>query len=117
MNMEYAVYTSQAGTGFMLSLTDAVKHFEAKGYDKNLTQKFDHFECDDGQVKLYPADFIVDDVFRYENTSDPDDQAILFAISSVTYKIKGIYIDSFGLYHNDLSAKLNAALKFHGIKH
>jgi hypothetical protein len=97
----------------MESVTDALKHFEGKGYDKNIVPRYDHFEVDSGAQKLFPPDFEVDDIFRYENTSDPDDQAILYAISSSSHHLKGVFLESYGLGQEPLSKGMLEKLKHH----
>ena len=96
----------EAGTGFMPQMRYGISKFENLGYIENLIAKYDHFECRSGQVKLFPNEFQVDKFMRFENTSDPDDQSILYAISSNDGKIKGTFIESYGLYHEDLSPEI-----------
>ncbi len=103
----------KAGTGFMPMPTEAMKHLHQRGYDKNLVLKFDHFEIDSGQEKIYPNEFTVDEAVRFENASDPDDQSILYAISSGSHNIKGLYLESYGLYHEDVSRAMMEKLKHH----
>lgn len=93
----------KAGTGFMSPLTDWVRKYTEQGYTRNLVPCFDHFECQSGLFKIYPQDFVVDHIERIDNTSDPDDQAILYALSVPDMNLKGLYIDSYGAYHDDLS--------------
>lgn len=97
----------------MVTLTDAIHQLEDKGYTENLSPRFDHFECQDGKVRLYSSDFEVDEVIRFENSSDPDDQSILYAISSKEQELKGIFVESYGFYHNDLSPEILQKLKDH----
>ena len=99
-------HISQAGTGFMASLSETIRQLEKEGYDENLSVKYDHFACPRGGVELFPEEFEVDKVVRFENTSDPDDQSILYAISSPEKDIKGLYVESYGLYHEELSPKM-----------
>ncbi len=94
----------------MLQLLDAVKVLQRKGYTENLVAHFDHLTC--GEVKLLPPEIYFDHILRFENASDPDDQAILYAISSPSKKIKGIYIESYGLYHDEWAPELLQRLKF-----
>lgn len=96
----------KAGTGFMLQLREGLERLEKEGYTENLIGAYDHFECHSGEVKLFPVDFKVDCVMRFENTSDPDDQSILYAISSNDGKTKGAYVESYGLYHDELSPEM-----------
>lgn len=103
----------RAGTGFMLSPLEALSHFKNLGYDQNLVPCFDHFEVHSGEERLFPHEFTVDELLRFENTSDPDDQAILYAISSPAHHLKGVFMESYGLYHEDLSASMLRRLKAH----
>ena len=94
----------RAGTGEMYGLCEAIDRLQKKGYTQNLVAKFDHFTCDEGKLQLYPNDIFFDEVLRFENTSDPDDQSIMYAIRSlIEDDVKGLYIESYGLYHDDLS--------------
>jgi hypothetical protein len=94
----------------MLQLLDTVKYLERKGYRENLTPCYDHLCC--GKVEIYPSEIYFDQVIRFENASDPDDQAILYAISAPSKKIKGLYVDSYGLYHDELSPSILKRLQF-----
>ncbi len=113
MDKDISKSISQAGTGFMVTLTDVIHQLEDKGYVENLSLHFDHFECRDGAIRLYADDFNVDEVIRFENSSDPDDQSILYAISSTEQSLKGILVESYGFYHNDLSPEILQKLKDH----
>ena len=100
----------QAGTGFMACLTDAIRDLEQKGYSANLVAEYDHFRSQ--QIRIYPEDFYVDQIVRFENSSDPDDQSILYAITSEQYGVKGLYVESYGLYHESLSTSMLERIKF-----
>lgn len=101
----------EAGTGFMQSLSEMIHNLEALGYVENLGQCGNHFEARTGKVKLFPEDFVVDKMYRFENTSDPDDTAIIYAISSPKLGVKGVYIESYGIYQDDLSPEMLERLK------
>jgi hypothetical protein len=103
MKDERAKEIQEAGTGFPITLAETLLPLQKNGYVDNLIPRYDHFEARLGQIKIFPEDFVVDQMIRFENTSDPDDTAILFAISSPKHQVKGVYVDSYGLYHDDLS--------------
>lgn len=117
--MEYPHHNShskdiqKAGTGFMLQPIEAMQEWEAKGYDKNLVLKFDHFEIDSGHEKIYPEEFEIDEFIRFENTSDPSDQSILYAISSPKHNLKGLYLESYGLYTEEVSRSMIDKFRHH----
>lgn len=102
----------KAGTGFMLCLSDQIRELQKKGYTENLTDKFDHFSCQSGKYRMYPSDFYVDEIVRFDNSSDPDDQSILYAISCDRHNLKGLYIESYGTYHEDMSPTMLERIKF-----
>jgi hypothetical protein len=103
----------RAGTGFMESVSDALKYFEGLGYDKNIVPRYDHFEVDCGAKKIFPDDFEVDEIFRFENTSDPDDQAVVYAISSRAHNLKGVFMESYGIQQESFSKAMIDRLKKH----
>lgn len=96
----------KSGTGFMESLTDAIKKAEGKGYTKNLSAKLDHLECDMGKIKLFPKDFDVDKMKRFDVSSDPADQSAMYLISSKDQKIKGVFVESYGQGQTELSQEM-----------
>ncbi len=113
MDEQNARDTMRAGTGFMLSPLEAMQNLVGQGYEANLVPKFDHFECKSGRERLYPDEFAVDDIVRFENSSDPDDQSILYLISSPAHGIKGLFMESYGLYHEEFSPRMIERLRRH----
>ncbi len=101
----------QAGTGFMQCPTDAIRELQARGYTENLSANVDHLSCNSGEIKLYPKDFFIDEMLRFENSSDPDDNSILYAITCKNHNIKGLYFESYGTYHDELSAGMLERIK------
>lgn len=102
----------KAGTGFMMNLTDAIQQLQVRGYGENLVPCVDHLSCRSGQIELYPRDIYIDEIIRFENASDPSDQSILYAITCERRQIKGIYVESYGVYHDELSATMLERIKF-----
>lgn len=100
----------KAGTGFMQTLTEAIRKMEEFDYKENLVACYDHFECRNSSLKIYPDDFIIDRAMRFDNSSDPDDQSVLYAISSPSMGLKGLYVDSYGTYHESLSKDMLQSL-------
>jgi hypothetical protein len=101
----------KAGTGNMLSLSNAIRVLQDKGYKENLVPGYDHLSCHSEETQLFPQNIMIDEIVRFENTSDPDDQSILYAISSADKAIKGLYVESYGLYHDELSPEMLRRLR------
>ena len=99
------------------TVSEAVNDLTARGYVTN----FDiHAEkevliCDKLSVCLSPDEFTVDEVYRFEGSTDPADEAVVYAISASEYHIKGILVDAFGPYSDTNTSKviqiLNERLK------
>ena len=102
----------KAGTGFMRSLTDAILDLQKKGYVENLVPCYDHLTCQSGAIRMYPREFFIDEMMRFENSSDPGDQSILYAITCDSRNLKGLYIESYGTYHDELSEGMIERIKF-----
>lgn len=95
-----------AGTGAMKAMKDSIAELQQKGYTTNLELCYDHFSAGSGDIVLQPDEIFFDDVIRFENSSDPDDQSILYVISVPGTNLKGLCAESYGLYHDDLSQSM-----------
>jgi hypothetical protein len=59
---------------------------------------------------VFADEFEIDAVFRFDVMSDPSDQAVLYAIHSKKTGLKGILVNSFGLYSEPATNEMVAAL-------
>ena len=75
---------------------------EGYSYDFNLADPF-------GSA-LSPNDFEIDRVHRFEGASNPDDQCILYAISSLKLGVKGILVNGYGISAVDETNELVSKL-------
>ena len=64
-------------------------------------------------LTLSPEDFQIDKVYRFEGASNPDDQSILYAISSEKFDLRGVLVDGYGLSSDEATAKLIKKLRTH----
>lgn len=111
MEIAEAKDMEQAGTGDMMGLSDTIRELQKKGYKENFVPCYDHLTFGSGYLKVYPRDIIFDDIFRFENSSDPSDQSILYAISYPALNVKGLLVDSYGVYHDELSKAMIERIK------
>ncbi len=72
----------------------------------------DDFEIKEGKIfskhreeAFSPDELIIEKTFRYEGDSNPDDNAIVYAITAKN-GIKGILVDSYGVYADPTLAKI-----------
>lgn len=95
------------------TLIEAIEGYKAQGYTIDFNLKKNFIECMDGKYQLYPGDFSVDKFYRFEANTDPSEQAIIYAISSPNNQIKGILVNAYGIYSDDLATELREALTIH----
>ena len=92
------------------TVTDTLNNLKSEGYVLDFNLKPDCLECGSPNIKLYPADFVIDKFYRFEGASNPDDSAIIFAISSKD-GLKGTMIDAYGVYADSLTTEMLNKLK------
>lgn len=84
------------------TLIDAFNDLKTRGYSNDFNLQPEAIECSPLNLKLRPEDFHVDEIYRFEGLTDPDDSTILFAVSS-TAGVKGVIVDAYGAYADSLS--------------
>lgn len=98
------------GKSIMTTLSEVTNLLKERGYTAEFNLKPNHLECVGDDLKIFPGEFIVDKHYRFEGISDPGDEAIVFAISSVKNNLKGVLIDGYGISSEGISSEMIKAL-------
>lgn len=93
------------------TLVETLEQLRREGYTEDFNLKQDCLECRNGQYQIFHDEFRVDKIFRFEGDSNPSDEAILYAISSEKYKLKGVLVNAFGVYAEPLTNEMITKLK------
>ena len=93
------------------TLSAATDALQARGYTLNFNLNGDHLHCAEHRIQLYPADFHIDEVYRFEGNTDPADEAVVYAVSSEKHQLKGVLVDGYGASADAASADIIAKLK------
>ena len=93
------------------TVTEAVTDLKRRGYTIDFNVEFDRIVCHETPISLLPHEFEIVEVHRYEGNSDPGDEEVVYAIES-KHGQKGILVDAFGLYSDDVSSEMVEKLKF-----
>ena len=88
------------------TLSEAINDLTKKGYTFNFNMSRDCIFCADSNMQLQPEEFEIDEVHRFQEMSDVDNESILYAISSAKHKIKGLLVNAYSIYSDSASAKL-----------
>lgn len=88
------------------TMVEALNDLKERGFtlDFNLANGVLH--SSDADIALNPEDFEICELYRFEGMSDPTDNSILYAIKSDRYNIKGVFVDGYGVYSDDVSEAL-----------
>jgi hypothetical protein len=83
-------------------LSQAINDLKSRGYTEDFNLKPTCIECASLNLQLHPDAFTIDEFYRFEGMSNPDDNSILFAISSSS-GVKGVLVDAYGVYAENLN--------------
>lgn len=95
------------------TLLEALDGLKAQGYTEDFNLKHNCLVCGAEQYQVLHDEFEVDHVYRFEsNSSDPDEESVLYAISSSKHNLKGTLLSSFGIYAEPIAEEMIAKLRF-----
>lgn len=82
------------------TLSETIDGLRADGYTLDLNTGLSFIDGDEVPAGFSPENFSIDKVYRFEGVSNPDDQSVLYAISSEKYKVKGILVNGYAISSN-----------------
>lgn len=91
------------------TVSQAINGLKERGYTLDFNLKPNGIECE-GQ-KFNPKNFEIKEFHRFEGTSDPADEAIVYAIESGN-GMKGVLVNAFGVYSEPLDDEMIKKLNF-----
>jgi hypothetical protein len=89
-----------------VTLSGTMNELRKEGYVEDFNLQQNCLECRNGQFNVFTNEFIIDKYFRFEGQSNPSDQAILYAISSDKYQLKGVLVNAYGIYSNPVTDEM-----------
>lgn len=95
------------------TMTEAITWLQANGYKHDFNLDNDCIRYSDGSQCLMPEDFHVDNAFRFEGDTDPGDENVVYAISSVNNDMKGILVNAYGAYSDAMSENMIKKFTIH----
>lgn len=95
------------------TLSETINALSQLGYTHDFNINDECLVCHKTHVTLSPDDFQIDKVYRFEGASDPDNQSILYAISSINSDVKGVLVNGYGISSDESTSKLVEKLKTH----
>ena len=93
------------------TLSETINGLIKLGYTHDFNVDKDCLKCHQTDVTLEPEDFQIDKVYRFEGASNPDDQSILYAISSIKFAMRGTLVNGYGISSDDQTSRLVEKLR------
>jgi hypothetical protein len=94
-----------------VTLSGTMNELRKQGYTEDFNLCQNCLECRNGAFQVFADDFKVDGHYRFEGASDPSDAAILYAISSDRYRLKGVLVNGYGIYSEPITDAMLEKLK------
>ena len=82
---------------FMETMSQALARFEREGYRAGFRARANGDLTVDGDGFFAPEALVVDRIVRFEGTSDPGDEAVLFALRSPDGRVRGTFAATYGM--------------------
>lgn len=98
------------------TLSETINGLIKLGYIHDFNIQEECLVCHQTNISLSPDDFQIDKVYRFEGASNPEDQSILYAISSAKFNIKGTLVNGYGISSDEKTSKLIEKLNTHKIQ-
>jgi hypothetical protein len=95
------------------TVSEAVNDLVKRGYTNDFKFCGDGIECAVLEMRLHPEHFEITEVHHFDGMTDPADEAIVYAVESLDGKTKGVLVNGYGIYTDDLSDAMLKKLKEH----
>ena len=74
------------------TLVDALDDLRKRGYDADFELQSECLYCNNLDLRLYEEEFHLDEVYHFQGNSNPDNNAVVYALTSPT-GVKGTVVD------------------------
>ncbi len=95
----------------LTTLSEVLNHLKETGYTTDFNLGDNCLICHGNSLQLHPDEFVVDKHYRFEGATDPGDQAIVYAISSLKGDEKGVLVNGYGIYSDSMTDDMVNALR------
>ena len=95
------------------TVSEALNDLAKRGFthDFNIHEEADCLICTNTMTQLSPQEFEIVETYRFEGDTDPADEMIVFAISSIKHNLKGVLLNAYGVYADGATSKIVAMLE------
>lgn len=88
------------------TVSEALAGLKSRGFTLDFNLANGTLHNSDQNINLQPEDFSISELYRFEGMSDPGDNSVVYGIVSDKYHIKGVFVNAYGVYSDDISEEL-----------
>jgi len=88
------------------TVVEALTDMKKRGFTLDFNLANGTLHNSNENIYLRPEDFSIVELYRFEGPSDPADNTIVYGIESEKYKVKGVFLNAYGVYSDDVSEEL-----------
>lgn len=93
------------------TLSQATDGLKQRGFTTDFNLAFDKLVCSKTEACLNPDEFEITEVYRFEGETNPSDQSVVYAVESKDGKMKGVFVNGYGIYADPISDEMIEKLK------
>jgi hypothetical protein len=93
------------------TLSETLARLKKEGYTEDFNLNGDYLTGQRSAIQLAPDEFVVDQHFRFEGPTDPADEAVLYAISSAKFNLKGTVVNGYGVSSDEAADRIICAIR------
>ena len=97
--------------GEMTTLSEVINVLVSRGYKVDFNLKDDQIQEKGHDIQKIPHNFLIDGFYRFEGASNPEDESIVYAISSIEGDVKGVLVNGYGISSDPYTEELIRKLK------
>ena len=87
------------------TVLDAVNDLKLRGFAIDFNLRFNEVISHDTPVALLPSEFEIVEFYRFEGDSNPDEEAVVYAIES-KHGLKGVLVNGYGISAEEVSGDM-----------
>ncbi len=91
----------------------ATNGLKERGYTTDFNVAFDKLIYSETKACLNPDEFEITEVYRFEGETNPSDEAIVYAVESKDGKMKGVFVNAYGMYADPMSDDMIKKISMH----
>lgn len=95
----------------LTTLSETLAQLKAQGYTEDFNPRGAYLAGQRSAIQLAPDEFVVDQHFRFEGPTDPADEAVLYAISSAKFNLKGTLVNGYGVSSDEAADGIIRAIR------